>query len=120
MREEHSMKAIAIEGYGGPERLQLMDLPIPEVGPDDVLIRIRAAGVNPADISFREGHMAAVLSLTFPAIMGSDFAGTVAPVGGDVTTIRADAAVYGIAYGGGGHPGDPPPPPPGGAAGEAA
>ncbi len=91
------MKAIAIEGYGGPERLQLMDLPIPEVGPDDVLIRIRAAGVNPADISFREGHMAAVLSLTFPAIMGSDFAGTVAQVGGDVTTIRADAPVYGIA-----------------------
>jgi NADPH:quinone reductase len=95
------MKAIAIEGYGGPERLQLMDLPIPEVGPDDVLIHIRAAGVNPADINFREGRMAALMPLTFPAIMGSDFAGTVAQVGRNVTTIRADAPVYGIAYGGG-------------------
>lgn len=95
------MKAIAIDAYGGPERLQLMDLPIPEVGPDDVLIRIRAAGVNPADINFREGQMATLMPLTFPAIMGSDFAGTVAKVGRNVTTLRANAPVYGITYGGG-------------------
>jgi NADPH:quinone reductase len=101
MKEEHSMKAIAIEAYGGPERLQMMDLPIPEVGPDDVLIRIRAAGVNPADINFREGYMAALMPLTFPATMGSDFAGTVAQVGTNVTTIQADAPVFGIVYGGG-------------------
>ncbi len=55
-----------------------MDLPIPEIGPDDVLIRVRAAGVNPADISFREGRYAQRVPLSFPAIMGSDFAGTVA------------------------------------------
>ena len=36
------MRAIAIDGYGGRERLQLMDLPIPQIGPDDVLIRVRA------------------------------------------------------------------------------
>ncbi len=52
------MRAIAIDGYGGRERLQLMDLPIPRIGPDDVLIRVRAAGVNPADISIREGRSA--------------------------------------------------------------
>ena len=51
------MRAIAIDAYGGSERLQLMDLPIPQIGSDDVLIRVRAAGVNPADISFREGAL---------------------------------------------------------------
>jgi len=52
------MRAIAIDAYGGSERLQMMELPIPEVGPNDVLIRVRAAGVNPADISIREGRSA--------------------------------------------------------------
>ncbi|HET8852466.1 MAG TPA: NADP-dependent oxidoreductase [Ktedonobacteraceae bacterium] len=95
------MRAIAIDAYGGPERLQVMDLPIPQIGPDDVLLRVQAAGVNPADISIREGRSAQMLPLTFPAIMGSDFAGTVAQVGAHVTTVREDAQVYGIAFGGG-------------------
>jgi NADPH:quinone reductase-like Zn-dependent oxidoreductase len=95
------MRAIAIDGYGGRERLQLMDLPIPQIGPDDVLIRVRAAGVNPADISFRKGRNAQRVSLRFPAIMGSDFAGTVAQVGAHVTTVRPQTQVYGISFGGG-------------------
>ncbi len=80
---------------------QVMDLPIPQIGPDDVLLRVQAAGVNPADISIREGRSAHRLPLTFPAIMGSDFAGTVAQVGSHVTTVREDAQVYGITFGGG-------------------
>ena len=95
------MRAIAIEAYGGPERLQLMDLPIPQIGPDDVLIRVQAAGVNPSDIGFREGLYTSLFPLSFPAIMGSDFAGTVARVGEHVTTVRVDTPVYGIAFGGG-------------------
>ena len=42
LRKEPTMRAIAIEAYGGSERLQVMELPIPEVGPNDVLIRVRA------------------------------------------------------------------------------
>src|SRR5256714_10806428 len=95
------MRAIAIDAYGGSERLQMMELPIPEVGPDDVLIRGRAAGVNPADVSFREGRNAQMMPLSFPAIMGSDFAGTVARVGAQVTAVRPQTQVYGISYGGG-------------------
>ena len=95
------MRAIAIDAYGGSERLQLMELPIPEVGPNDVLIRVRAAGVNPADISIREGRYAQMMPLTFPAIMGSDFAGTVAQVGAHVTAVRPETQVYGISFGGG-------------------
>jgi NADPH:quinone reductase len=95
------MRAIAIDAYGGRERLQLMDLPIPQIGPDDVLIRVRAAGVNPADISIREGRYAQMMPLSFPAIMGSDFAGTVAQVGAQVTAVRPETQVYGISFGGG-------------------
>jgi len=95
------MRAIAIDAYGGSERLQMMELPIPEVGPNDVLIRVRAAGVNPADISIREGRYAQMMPLTFPAIMGSDFAGTVAQVGAHVTAVRPETQVYGISFGGG-------------------
>src|SRR2546423_2587277 len=104
------MRAIAIDAYGGSERLQLMELPIPEVGPDDVLIRVRAAGVNPADVSIREGRLAQMMPLSFPAIMGSDFAGTVAQVGAQVTAVRPQTQVYGISYGGGSYSGDNPVP----------
>jgi len=95
------MRAIAIDAYGGQERLQLMDLPIPEISPDDVLIHVRAAGLNPADISFREGRYAQRVPLSFPAIMGSDFAGTVAQVGARVTTVKPETQLYGLAWGGG-------------------
>lgn len=95
------MRAIAINAYGGPERLQVMDLPVPSIGPDDVLIRVQAAGVNPSDISFREGYFAQRIPLSFPAIVGSDFAGTVAQVGEHVTTVKVESPVYGIAFGGG-------------------
>src|SRR6266567_2244163 len=78
-----------------------MDLPIPEIGPDDVLIRVRAAGVNPADVSIREGRLAQMMPISFPAIMGSDFAGTVAQVGAQVTAVRPQTQVYGISFGGG-------------------
>ena len=95
------MRAIAINAYGGPERLQVMDLPVPSIGPDDVLIRVQAAGVSPSDIGFREGYFAKRIPLSFPTIVGSDFAGTVAQVGKHVTTVKVESPVYGIAFGGG-------------------
>ena len=49
------MRAIAIECVGGRARLTLVDLPIPEPGPDDVLVRVRAAGGGPWDAQTREG-----------------------------------------------------------------
>ena len=50
------MRAIAIEGFSGRDRLTLVDLPIPEPGPDDVLVRVRAARVGPWDAKTREGR----------------------------------------------------------------
>lgn len=57
--------------------------------------------MTPSDIGFREGYFAQRIPLSFPAIVGSDFAGTVAQMGEYVTTVKVESPVYGIAFGGG-------------------
>ncbi len=75
------MKAIQIQETGGPEVLQLADLPIPQPGPGQVLIRVEAIGVNFIEIYFRKGQYKA----SFPLIPGSEAAGTVEELGPGVS-----------------------------------
>ena len=75
------MKAIQIHATGGPEVLQLVELPIPEPGPGQVLIRVEAVGVNFVEIYFRKGTYKATLPLT----PGSEAAGTVEKLGPGVS-----------------------------------
>lgn len=75
------MKAIQIQATGGPEVLQLVELPIPEPGPGQVLIRVEAVGVNFIEIYFRKG----IYKATMPLIPGSEAAGTVEKLGHGVT-----------------------------------
>ncbi|MGA8728658.1 MAG: quinone oxidoreductase [Terracidiphilus sp.] len=75
------MKAIEIHETGGPEVLQLAELPIPEPGPGQVLIRVEAVGVNFIEIYFRKG----VYKATLPIVPGSEAAGTVEKLGHGVT-----------------------------------
>ena len=89
------MRAIAIDRYGGPEVLELRDLPTPKVGPDVVLIRARAAGVNPVDAKTREGSLDDRFPAHFPLIPGWDVAGTVEAVGPDVTELSPGDDVIG-------------------------
>ncbi len=81
------MKAIQIHATGGPEVLELADLPIPVPGPGQVLIRIEATGVNFIEIYFRKGVYKAAL----PLIPGSEAAGTVEELGPGVNGIRTRA-----------------------------
>jgi NADPH2:quinone reductase len=83
------MKAIQIHSTGGPEVLQLDDLPIPQPGPGQVLIRVEAIGVNFIEIYFRKGVYKAAL----PLIPGSEAAGTVEELGPGVTAFTAGDAV---------------------------
>jgi NADPH:quinone reductase-like Zn-dependent oxidoreductase len=87
------MKAVRIHEYGDASVLKYEDAPVPDIGPDGVLIRVRAAGVNPVDWKIRKGLMKAVRPLQFPAIVGADAAGTVERVGAVVTRLKAGDAV---------------------------
>ncbi|TDC38998.1 NADP-dependent oxidoreductase [Micromonospora sp. KC213] len=89
------MKAIAIDAYGSADRLALRDLPDPPVGPDTVLVRVRAAGVNPVDWRIREGHLAGAIPGHFPLVPGWDAAGVVAAVGPAVTGFSVGDEVIG-------------------------
>ncbi|MEU1289181.1 NADP-dependent oxidoreductase [Kitasatospora sp. NPDC005856] len=89
------MKAIAINRYGGPEVVEYTDLPDPKVGPDSVLVEVRAAGVNPVDWKVRDGALDGILDVHFPLVMGWDLAGVVRAVGGAVTEFAPGDEVYG-------------------------
>ncbi len=86
------MRAIAISEVGGPERLELMEIPVPVPGPDEVLVRVEAAGVNEVDTLLREGFAD---SGERPLVMGSDVSGVVELVGDDVHDLAVGDAVYG-------------------------
>ncbi|PWU46182.1 alcohol dehydrogenase [Micromonospora globispora] len=89
------MKAIAIDAYGSADELALRELPDPPVGPDTVLVRVRAAGVNPVDWKVREGNLARAMPSHFPLVPGWDAAGVVAAAGPAVTGFAVGDEVIG-------------------------
>ncbi|MFB4285593.1 NADP-dependent oxidoreductase [Nonomuraea sp. MTCD27] len=88
------MKAFMIERYGDKADLRAAELPDPQVGADDVLIRIHAAGVNPLDLKIRDGAFKAILPYRLPLILGNDLAGVVTRVGPAVTRFVVGDEVY--------------------------
>jgi NADPH:quinone reductase-like Zn-dependent oxidoreductase len=82
------MKAVLYRELGGPEVLQFTDVPDPEPGPADVVVRVEAAALNRLDVVQRHGWYQ-MPGFTLPHIAGMDVAGTVAAVGSDVTTVAA-------------------------------
>ncbi len=95
----NTMQAVALDRFGGLETLTVRRLPVPQVGPDDVLIRVESAGVAPWDPLEREGGFAEVLGIepNFPYVLGTDGAGTVAAVGEQVTRFKKGDRVYAAA-----------------------
>ena len=88
------MRAVAIQQFGGRETLQVMELPVPSVGSHDVLIQVRAAGVNPVDWKIREGWLREMFPHVFPVIPGWDVAGIVTEVGPQATRVAVGDHVY--------------------------
>jgi NADPH:quinone reductase-like Zn-dependent oxidoreductase len=91
------MKAIALQQYGSADDLALVDLPDPKVAPSEVLIRVRAAGVNPVDWKLAAGGLDALFETDFPLIPGWDVAGVVEAVGPDAHEYQVGDEVYGYA-----------------------
>jgi NADPH:quinone reductase-like Zn-dependent oxidoreductase len=89
------MKAISYARYGGPETLEYGDVPDPRVGPDAVLVKVRAAAVNPVDWKCREGRLDPILDAVFPVVPGWDVSGVVVQPGVSVTEYAVGDEVIG-------------------------
>jgi NADPH:quinone reductase-like Zn-dependent oxidoreductase len=88
------MRAYVLKQYGGPEGSLLMDVPAPSPRPRDILVEVRAAGLNPVDFKFRQGKLRAILRPKLPFVLGNELAGEVIAVGRDVKRFRAGDRVF--------------------------
>ncbi len=94
------MRAFIAEQYGGPEVLQFADdVPVPQVGPNGVLVRVYATSINPVDWKLREGWLDGLWKMRFPVIWGCDASGVVEEVGPAVTLFKPGDEVYGFKHG---------------------
>ena len=94
--KEKTMRAIALDRFGGPETLKVQTVPVPEPGADEILIHVESAGVGAWDPFEREGGFVEVLgrAAKFPYVLGTDGAGTVAAVGENVKELKEGDRVY--------------------------
>jgi len=94
--QEKTMRAVALDRFGGPEALKVQTVPIPGVAADEILIHVEAAGVGAWDPFEREGGFVEMLGRApkFPYILGTDGAGTVAAVGKTVKAFKEGDRVY--------------------------
>jgi len=100
-----TMRAAVLTGYGGVERLQLRQVPRPEPGSGQLLVRVRAAGVNPIDWKIRRGRLRLLLPARFPLVLGFEVAGEVEAVGPEVGDFAPGDEVFAMLDGrhGGGY-----------------
>lgn len=89
-----TMKAVRIHAYGGLDVLHYENVPMPKLRPDDILIRVRAAAVNPVDWKIREGYLQNVLKHTLPLTLGWDVSGEVVEVGPQAARFKVGDEVY--------------------------
>jgi NADPH:quinone reductase-like Zn-dependent oxidoreductase len=99
--KETTMRAIALDRFGGPETLKVQTVPAPEPDADEILIHVECAGVGAWDPFEREGGFVEVLGVTpkFPYVLGTDGAGTVAAVGKQVKELKEGDRVYAASLG---------------------
>ncbi|MEV8099511.1 NADP-dependent oxidoreductase [Kitasatospora sp. NPDC085879] len=88
------MKTYLIEKYGDQSALHAAELPDPQPGPEDVLVEIHAASVNPLDFKIRDGAFKRILPYRLPLVLGNDLAGVVVRVGSSVTRFAVGDEVY--------------------------
>src|SRR6185295_5780859 len=91
-----TMRAVALDEFGGPEALKIQNIPIPQAEAQEILIRVEAAGVGAWDPYEREGRFVEIMGVkpTFPYVLGTDGAGTIAAVGKNVSRFKEGDRVY--------------------------
>ncbi len=90
------MRAFVLQAFD--EQPIVADIPAPEAGPGQVLVRVRAASVNGIDLSIASGRLQGMLAYEFPVVLGKDFAGTVEAVGEGVSGFAAGDRVFGVVF----------------------
>src|SRR6185369_10443324 len=88
------MKALILKRYGGPDQIAFADIPRPALRPDEMLVQVHAAGLNPIDYMIPKGTFKPMLKFQLPATLGSDLAGVVVAVGNRVTRFKPGDAVF--------------------------
>jgi NADPH:quinone reductase-like Zn-dependent oxidoreductase len=91
------MKAIVLHEYGAPSKLKLEEVPDPQPGPGEVLVRVAAASINPIDFKLRSGVLQDYYPLELPEILGRDLSGTVRAIGEGVTSFAPGDKVFALA-----------------------
>jgi NADPH:quinone reductase-like Zn-dependent oxidoreductase len=90
------MRAVRYEEFGSPEVLRVVDVPVPRIKPDEVLVKVRAAGVGGGETAIRAGRLRRVMRNRPPSGVGNEFTGHVAAVGADVRRLREGDPVWGL------------------------
>ena len=88
------MKALVLKRYGGLDQVAFADIPRPALKPDEILVQVHAAGLNPIDCMIPKGTFKPMLRFQLPATLGSDLAGVVVEVGSRVTRFKPGDAVF--------------------------
>jgi NADPH:quinone reductase-like Zn-dependent oxidoreductase len=91
------MRAVKFTGYGGPDVLDIVEVPRPEARPGQVVVAVVTAATNPGEIGIREGHFADVWPAHFPEGQGNDFAGHISEIGSGVDDFMVGDEVLGFA-----------------------
>src|SRR5580658_3377288 len=89
-------RAVRFDQYGGLDVLQVVEVERPIAGPGQVLVRVKAAGINPGEASIRKGLFAERWPSTFPSGQGSDLAGVVEEIGPGVSNVAVGDEVIGF------------------------
>lgn len=88
------MKALILKRYGKSDQIAFADIPRPTIKPDEMLVQVHAAGLNPIDTMIPKGMFKPILRFQLPATLGSDLAGVVVEVGSRVTRFKPGDAVF--------------------------
>ena len=90
------MKAVLVHEYGNPAAMRVEQTGIPKLQPDEILVRVNAASVNPVDWKVCDGMLKDKLPMAMPFIPGGDFSGTVAATGSEAAGVTIGMAVFGM------------------------
>ncbi len=93
------MKALVFKRYGGADQIAFADIPRPTLKPDEMLVQVHAAGLNPIDTMIPKGTFKLFLRFQLPATLGSDLAGVVVEVGSGVSRFKPGDAVFASIFG---------------------